>query len=663
MGGRLKKYIKLVIKSAIAIVLVLVLLATALFIYVDPNDYKNEIAALVKSKTGYSMKIKGNIALSVFPWIGVEVNDVDLENPSGFKGKTLAHVARIDIKAKLFPLLSSRLEMSKITVRGLQLNLQVDKKGKANWDGARKQEVESTNNDKKSRKVKFNIQGIAISEASISYLDMKTGEEHHVSDLNLETGAIGTGNLEALSLYLKYKISKRKKPLAIRYRGKLAVDSKKDSFVLSNFTLSLDKARIRGNIKGNNISTQPQLSGSLKSDQFNLRVLMAKLGMPLPKMQEKTALKKFSFNSTLAYNNNTVSFPKLTVKFDESTLLGSLNLTLGRDIPGFTFKLNLDQIKLDNYMSPASKLTAKNAARPATANDVVIPVKLIRSLSGNGLLTINTLNSLGLDSKGVSVRIVAKQGKLDIYAGANNFFSGKYKGHTTINASGRTPRLTIRESIKGVKGEALYKILKPYVGYGGYLHNMTGTASASANFHASGKSAIALRRTLSGVASVDVRNGKLQGINAVTTMCNFYNLFKRRPTITSKSNSTGFEKITAQFKLTNGKFKNDDFVMQTNRSLVRLSGAGTGDIVRDTINYRLKSELVHSACDNKAAAENAEPSERKTEFFVSIKCRLSNPCVKPDFKKAAKAAVKNKLQRKLKKKGIDLDNLRDRFKL
>jgi len=657
----LKKYLKLVIKSAIAIVLVLVLLATALFIYVDPNDYKNEIAALVKSKTGYSMKIKGNIALSVFPWIGVEVNDVELENPPGFKGKTLAHVARIDIKAKLFPLLSSRLEMSKITARGLQLNLQIDKKGKANWDGARKQAVESTDSDKKSRKVKFNIQGIAVSEASISYLDMKTGDEYHVSDLNLETGAIGAGNLESLSLSLKYKVGKRRKPLAIRYRGKLALDSKKDSLVLSNFTLTLDKARIRGNLKGSNITSQPQLSGSLKSDQINLRTLMAKLGMPLPRMQKKTALQKFSFNSTLAYNNNVVSLPKLTVKFDESTVAGALSLTLGSEIPGFKFKLNLDQIKLDDYMSPASKLTAKNKARPATANDVVIPVKLIRSLRGDGLLSINKLNSLGLDSKGVAVRIVAKKGKLDIYASASNFFSGKYKGHTTINASGRTPRLTIRESLKGVKGEALYKILKPYVGYGGYLHNMTGTASASANFRASGKSAIALRRTLSGAASVDVRNGKLQGINAVSTMCNFYNIFKQRPPIKSKSNATGFEKITAKFKLTNGKFKNDDFVLQTNRSLVRLTGAGNGDIVRDTINYRLKSELIHSACDLKGA-EKAAPSERKTEFFVSIKGRLSNPEVKPDFKKAAKAAVKSKLQRKLKKKGINIDNLRDRFK-
>ena len=88
----MNKYIKLALKIVGGIVAVFITLAIVLIVFVDPNDYKQEIANLVKSKTGYSVNIRGNISLSVFPWIGVQVNDVEVENPPGYKGKTLALV-------------------------------------------------------------------------------------------------------------------------------------------------------------------------------------------------------------------------------------------------------------------------------------------------------------------------------------------------------------------------------------------------------------------------------------------------------------------------------------------------------------------------------------------------------------------------------------------
>ena len=202
----MNKYIKLALKIVGGIVAVFITLAIVLIVFVDPNDYKQEIANLVKSKTGYSVNIRGNIALSVFPWIGVQVNDVEVENPPGYKGKTLARVARVDISAKLFALLRSKLEMKHITVRGLTLNLQRNRAGRANWEGKKA----TKEKDKSGSNVQLNISGVSITEADIAYHDAKTGEAFSIKKLNLTMGNIGSGKSESLSLSLIYQAGKNK---------------------------------------------------------------------------------------------------------------------------------------------------------------------------------------------------------------------------------------------------------------------------------------------------------------------------------------------------------------------------------------------------------------------------------------------------------------------
>jgi AsmA protein len=50
------------------VVLIGGLLTAAVFL-INPNDYKDEIAAAVKKQTGRELAIQGDISLSVFPWL------------------------------------------------------------------------------------------------------------------------------------------------------------------------------------------------------------------------------------------------------------------------------------------------------------------------------------------------------------------------------------------------------------------------------------------------------------------------------------------------------------------------------------------------------------------------------------------------------------------
>ncbi|VAW82107.1 hypothetical protein MNBD_GAMMA12-95 [hydrothermal vent metagenome] len=650
-----KKYIKLSIKVILGVVAILVMLAITLYIIVDPNDYKKEIASLVKAETGYSIKINGNIALSVFPWIGVEVNDVEIANPPGFKGKRLAHVARLDINAKLFPLFASRLVTNKITIRGLHLSLQVNRKGESNWEGAQNKLTGPKPLPRKNDKVNFNINGLAITEADIKYQNKKSGGQHTITNLSLETGRIGTGELEALRISLQYKSGARKKALKISFKSKLALDTNSDVLYLRDVTLKLGSTSFTGFLKGSNISSQAEFDGQIKSDVFDLRALLLKLGMPMPKMQSKSALHKFSFDSLVLYKNRVISFEKIKASMDHSTIQGSLNLRLGKKIPVVTFKLNVNHINLDNYMLAPVKLKRKSAPKKRVVTNVnaaLIPTRLIRALNGNGFIRIKKMTALNLDSGQVQLRFVARGGRLEIISGADNFYGGQYTGHTVINANGPKPSLHIRESLRHVKGRALYKLMKPYLTYGAYLNGVTGKASVTANFRASGNSILALQRSLKGQVWFDVSNGQLQGFNAVKYLCNAYNQRKGRPAIGGNDDSTRFEKISGKFFVSNGAFTNNNFIMQTNRSLLRITGKGTGNFVRDTLDYRFRSELLYGACD----VSKSPSSDRKFDFFVAATGKLSAPTIQLDFNATLKAVLEKKILRKL--KGSQYDGLK-----
>ncbi|GAB0056382.1 hypothetical protein SIID45300_00688 [Candidatus Magnetaquicoccaceae bacterium FCR-1] len=100
---------------------------------IDPNQYKQQISTLVKEKTGRDLTVNGAIKITVFPTAGVSLEDVTLGDAPGFGSEPMAKVARLDVRARLMPLLSKRVEADKVVVEGLRLKLAKDAKGQTNW--------------------------------------------------------------------------------------------------------------------------------------------------------------------------------------------------------------------------------------------------------------------------------------------------------------------------------------------------------------------------------------------------------------------------------------------------------------------------------------------------------------------------------------------------
>ncbi len=114
----------------VLLLLVGVLLAAPFFI--DVNDYKTEIEQGVEDATGRKLSI-GGISASLFPWVGVQLDNVKLANRADFSGHDFLAVQRLHIKLALLPLFNKEVEIKQFEVVSPKVYLERHADGETNW--------------------------------------------------------------------------------------------------------------------------------------------------------------------------------------------------------------------------------------------------------------------------------------------------------------------------------------------------------------------------------------------------------------------------------------------------------------------------------------------------------------------------------------------------
>lgn len=197
----MRKVLKLLGSLLVLVVLLVAALAVYVTTYFDPNDFRDRAAQYVRDRTGREFAITGDIKLSFFPWLGVQVGQVELGNAKGFGNDPFARVAQTDVRVKLMPLLEKRVEADTIVLRGLQLNLARNASGKTNWDdlapsaasGAEQPSAETVNKGSTKAAAGLAVSGVELSDARVDWNDATSGARYTVEHLNVSSGQLVPG--------------------------------------------------------------------------------------------------------------------------------------------------------------------------------------------------------------------------------------------------------------------------------------------------------------------------------------------------------------------------------------------------------------------------------------------------------------------------------------
>src|SRR5210317_2408861 len=90
---------------AITAVVVTVFAATVFVLVFDPNDYRDKISEGVREATGRELVIEGDLELSLFPWLAIELGRTQLGNAPGFDETPFASFDSARLSVRVMPLL------------------------------------------------------------------------------------------------------------------------------------------------------------------------------------------------------------------------------------------------------------------------------------------------------------------------------------------------------------------------------------------------------------------------------------------------------------------------------------------------------------------------------------------------------------------------------
>jgi len=169
--------------GGIIVLIVVVLLGVWLLIH--PNEYKGRIEAAARQSTGRELLLKGDIKLSVFPWIALELGPASLGNPPGFGAEPFLAFNRAAVRVRLLPLLSKRLEIDKVVLDGLDLRLRKNAQGVGNWENFGQTQKPAPGSDTTQSGSFAGLAGIHVTNGRVSYQGVA------IEKFQLETGAFG----------------------------------------------------------------------------------------------------------------------------------------------------------------------------------------------------------------------------------------------------------------------------------------------------------------------------------------------------------------------------------------------------------------------------------------------------------------------------------------
>ena len=155
--------------SSLALVAALALVLVAVVLLVDPNDYKDDIAGFVRKETGRELHLEGDLKLSVFPSVAIEVRKASLGNPTGFGAEPFVAIGDARLVMRLWPLLRKHFEVKRVRLTGLNLHLITDKSGHGNWEGIGGEKEPSSAEDKAAAQP-------SATSATISSIEIRDSE-------------------------------------------------------------------------------------------------------------------------------------------------------------------------------------------------------------------------------------------------------------------------------------------------------------------------------------------------------------------------------------------------------------------------------------------------------------------------------------------------------
>lgn len=666
------RILRWVLIAAAALLVLLGGAAAILYATFDPNDHRDNIVRLVAEKTGRTLRLDAPMSLSFFPWLGVKLGEVTLENPPGFGEEPFATVKELAVRVEVLPLLDGHLVVDTLEVDGLELALHRREDGRDNWSGLA--ETSSTERGPGTEPVAaegwlkdYAVRGVELTNGAVSWRDERAGSHYRVNELNLAMGSIAPGSTVPLEGALRLEGLAEGVAAELRLSGSLSVSEDlaraqmpdlhlemvshgpafpstglsgelSAGFAYTAGELALDNLSLKlpggvelaGQIRGK--LTEPlDLQGRFAIKPFRMREALAALQIEAPVTRDPGVLGTASGSFDLKATTERLALVPVSIQFDDTRVDGKVDVGLVSP-QRVDFGFEIDSLDLDRYLPPTEgEATGRvESAGGQTADPAGIGG--LAALTTRGTVSIGTLKVGGVRLSNTRVGISSGNGAIKLDPMSAGLYGGEYRGSLALKSAGPDVQWHATEQVQGVQ---IGPLLRDLAGE----DRISGTGRIDSDLKGRGLSDAAVRRSAQGNLSFDFRDGALKGVNLAQVMRELEARLKGQRVEQTGPLQTDFSSLTGTLNVGGGTVRNDDLVMKS--PFIRVTGKGNASLIGETIDYLMTVKIVGSTT-GQGGREFADIEG--IPVGVRVTGTFSEPSFKPDFQAALKAVAKQQLK-------------------
>lgn len=618
----------------------LVVAAIALFaLTFDANRYKPEIVALVKEKTGRTLAVDGDISLSFYPNIALQLGQVKLGNAKGFAGDTFAEAHNARVEVQFLPLLEQQLKINEVHLQGLKLNLHRSKAGKTNWadllPAGSNQEDAQAGEAMTKLLGGFVVAGVSVEDSQVRWQDEQQGKTLTLAPLNLKTGTFRPGKPVSIRLDTNLKQSQ---PTALEMHlnatttAQLA-DNNKD-FSLSDLKLGVqlpDKldANIGGNLQGNldnqqltmpdlqavvtltgqgTVNLTGNLSANLDKEVVNIGGLQAKAQLQseasgqieadlngaaqfdldkqlltLARMQLKTRLQGGALPVS-SLEADISGEPTLALE-QEQLDIAKLQLTThikAEQIPGGQMQQQASGKLLLNFGSGKGLLdfpqTTIQAAGQQLDGSLQVRDPLLPERVVEGKFKADKLSYPPFELQQATLGLYLENGLLKLVPNGK-LFQGQYQGTINLDTNQTPVRLSSEHKVQKLRTEDLFFALTDD-------KLVTGALDMNAKLDSVTGDAATFKQSLTGTLDFELNDGTIRDAGFAQKTREVVKLFEKERVNDMGEKEVAFTKLDGQWQIQQGVFRTAENVMTAPHFQVK--GNGEVNIVNESLDFKLR---------------------------------------------------------------------------
>jgi AsmA protein len=682
------------------LLLLVVIVGVYLAVTFDPNAYKDRIEDKVAEITGRELTLAGSIELTLFPSLGLRLEDVRLANAEGFAETPFAEVRVVDVAVAALPLIRGEIEVQRIQADGVSIHLGRDAQGRSNWDDlieraeeARRDVVEEHGNAGPGRARgafdDIRIAGLEVTNLRLEWDDREAGTRVVLAPLNLvvrefrpgmETSVKLDGSLRvdgqdadpieldlrlagllnadpAANRYALRRVQSQfdlrhpalEPEISVRLETDVVLDLRDSVARVERLSAHLSDLHLTGLIEARGIGEEAlELHAELRSNTFNPRAMLESLGLQPPDTADPDVFSRMALDLSASGGTDRLTVNPLLITLDDSSLRGEGGVELSGPRPMIRFELRGDRLNLDRYLPPE----VEQARVPEVPGEVAkadlpidLPAELMRSFDIDGNLRLDGLTLFGLTLEGIEMKLRARDGEWRIEPLVGSGYEGRMESHLTVDARPDVPRYAARVRLERIAIGALLEALWQKES------RLLGTGNVALEIDAVGASVNALTSSLNGTGELRLTDGAVRGINVARIIRHAdARLRGETPEDDGEPNETDFSELSGSFRIDNGVVRNDDLAASS--PLLRATGRGSADLPAQTMDYRVDTTLV-------ATIEGQSGRSLEELRGVNLPIRITGAFSEPRFRLDLEDVVRERVDERIRR---ETDRLQERLR-